>query len=148
MNISIDFRHPWSISDKVAHIERTDLNGKQARRVLAAITEEQSRLGLDLPRALDLESVWDRLVDYKLPFPAWPDTEADDEENGRNWKALDKVYRTLTAEAYELDRLRRYYERRTYRVKELDDLTREEWQEILPWELDMLNEFQRAKYGV
>lgn len=148
MKITIHFRHPWSDLDHVAHIQREDLNGKQARRVLAAIDEERTRLGLYLPCALDLESIWASLVDYKIPFPAWPGTEADDEDNKRNWRVLDKVYKALTAEQDNLDRLRRYYEPRTYSVKELDDLTREEWAQIEPIQIDILRDEERELYGV
>ena len=96
-------------------IERRDLIGNQARRVLEAIAEERARLHLDMPRGLDIETVWHTLVaDWYTPFPAWPGTAADDEENGRKWKALDKVYRALLAEEAALYQLWKRYERRAY----------------------------------
>lgn len=126
MNITIDFRHSWSISDKVAHIERTDLNGKQARRVLYAAHAQLSK---------------HKYFSLYSDFSWWCRNYAGEKDPLGDWLRACK-------ERDKLEALCRKYEPRTYRVKELDDLTREEWQEIAPWELDMLSDFQRAKYGV
>lgn len=126
MNITIDFRHPWSISDKVARIERNDLNGKQARRVLHAARAQLSR---------------DKYSSLFASFAWWCRSYAGEIDPLGDWlKACE--------ERRKLEELCRRYEPRTYTEKELDDLTRAEWDEIVPWELDMLDDFQRARYGV
>lgn len=123
MHITIDFRHPWSDMDKVARIQREDLTGKQARRVIQAAKAQLSR------------GVYSSLyVDY----PRWCSRYSG---NLDDW---DKACK----ERFRLEELCRRYEWRTYTTKELDELTAAEWAEIAPWYLDMLNEFQRKRYNV
>lgn len=124
MKISLDFRHPWSDLDHVAHIQREDLNGKQARRVISAAEEQLSK------------GVYSRLYadGYSWDFGNSKDPIGD--------------WRKACEERRRLEALCERYEWRTYTVKELDDLTREEWDCIDPWELCLLSDFERAKYRV
>lgn len=123
MEITIDFAHPWSDIHKVARIQREDLNGKQARKVL------------HVARALLSSNRYASLyVDYSYWCKCY-------EANLDTWTKYCK-------ERARLEELCRRYEPRTYTVKELDDLTRDEWNEIAPWEFDLLSDFERARYGV
>jgi len=126
MNITINFRHPWSMLDKVAHIQREDLNAKQARRVLAAA------------RGILAQHKYQSLY---ASFSWWCKWYAGEKDPLGDWEKARK-------ERDKLEALCRKYEPRTYRVKELDDLTRDEWNEVVPWELDLLSDYQRKKYGV
>jgi len=123
MNITIDFRHPWSVLDKVAHIQREDLKGKQARRVVSAARAELNK------------EVYSSLF---ASYTSWCELHKG---NIDTWNKARK-------ERARLEELCRRYEPRTYTVKELDDLTPAEWAEIVPWELDMLSDYERKKYGV
>lgn len=126
MNITIDFRHPWSDMDKVARIEREDLNGKQARRVVNAAKAELNK--------------W-RYLSLYANYSWWCTQYAGKNDPLGDWlKACE--------ERSKLEALCRRYEPRTYTEKELDDLTRDEWDEIPPWDIDFLSDNQRAKYGV
>lgn len=127
MKISLDFRHPWSDLDHVAHIQREDLNGKQARRVIEAAEAE---LGKSIYRNLYC-SFWD-----------WKQAHAKN--------AADPLseWEKAVQERYRLEALCKRYEWRTYTEKDLEDLTPEEWECVDPWDICILSDFERKRYNV
>ncbi len=112
MKVSIAFRHPqgW---DRVAHVERTDHAGRMAQAVI--------RIAKELRRSHKYAYVY---ADYG----AWKERYHADMDD---WKKA-------TNERAELDRIIRYYEPRTYTVKELEDLTDEELKAIEDYEAEIL----------
>lgn len=123
MNITIDFRHTWSDIDHVAHIQREDPVGRQARKVLAAAKAQLSR---DI-----YSSVFANYSHWCKKYSGSLDTWHKTCEERRN-----------------LEEVCRRYEPRTYTVKELDELTRDEWNCVDPWDIELLSDFERKKYGV
>lgn len=126
MKISIDFRHSWSF-DRVARIQREDLAGKMAVRVVNAINARLSEIAI--PCNTDSVRLWIGYVaqDSAETFPAWNDYTP---ENLAKWDRLRNARTSYNKERIELETLKRYYEPRTYYTKELDDLTAEELQAI------------------
>ncbi len=134
MKITIDFRHTWSF-DRVARIQREDLAGKMAVRVLNAINARLSEIAI--PYGADSVRLWHGYVaqDSAETFPAWNDYTP---ENLAKWHRLDKARARYNKERVELEKLREDYEQRTYYTKELDDLTAEELRAIDDTDAELL----------
>lgn len=126
MKISLDFRHTWSDLDHVARIQREDLNGKQARRVISAAKAQLSQ---------------GKYASLFSDYEWWCQQNAGSHDPLGDWLKACKERR-------KLEELCRRYEWRTYTEKELDDLTREEWDCVDPWDLCLLSDFERKRYGV
>ncbi len=119
MNVSIAFRHPqeW---DRVAHVERTDHAGRMAQAVI--------RIAKELRHS-------DKYASVYADFGAWKERY---NANLNDWTKA-------TNERAELDRIIRYYEPRTYTVKELDELTDEELKAINDYEAEILPSYLQER---
>ena len=98
-------KHPWSLLDRVACVERTDLTGKFAVKMIATIDKIMKEKGLH-----DLYADTHRWMErYHASLDGW-----------------------LAAcnERRRLEALRKRYEARTYRVKEIEELTVAEWSRL------------------
>lgn len=117
MKIIIEFRHPWSICDRVARIERTDKAGRMAQAVI--------RIAKELRHSDKYSSVFASYEKWTRKYSANPAKSLDEWE-----KATD--------ERSELDRIIKFYTPDTYTVKELEDLTPEELHAISDTEAELL----------
>lgn len=143
MRITIHFRHTWSMLDKVAHVQREDLAGKMAVRVINAINARLSEI--TIPCTTDSARLWTGYVaqDSAETFPAWNDYTP---ENLAKWDRLRNARTRYNKERAELEALIRYYEPRTYITKELDDLTADELRAIDDTDAELLpDRLQRVR---
>ena len=119
MKITIAFRHPQAW-DRVAHIERTDTAGRMAQAVI--------RIAREIRHSDKYELIY-------ADFSKWTE----------RYNATLDDWRKATEERDELDRIIRYYEPRTYTVKELDDLTDEELRAIDDFEAYVLPSYLQER---
>lgn len=117
MKITIDFKHSWSILDRVARIERTDHAGRMAQAVIKLATEIRYS---------------DKYSSVFADYAKWTSKYcADPAKNLDEWsKAI--------AERAELDRLIKFFTPDTYTVKEFEDLTPEELHAISDTDAELL----------
>ena len=99
-------KHSWSILDKVACVERTDLTAKFAAKMVRIIDEQMQQ-----ERIRDLHN----LLGYQ-----WKD----------RYHATSAEWAAMLREKHRLELLRARYVERTYRVKELEELTVAEWSRL------------------
>lgn len=119
MKITLHFRHPQAW-DRVAHIERTDTPARIAQAVISIAKEIRHS---------------DKYSAVYADYSKWTErynTTLDD-------------WRKTTEERDELDRIINYYERMTYTVKELNDLTDEELRAIDDFEAYVLPSYLQER---
>lgn len=145
MKVTINFRHSWSF-ERIARIQREDLAGKMAVRVVNAINMRLSEIAI--PSTADSVTLWDCYVARNSAdtFPEWPTEENDTPEQRDKWDRLSNARRRYHDERVELETLKRYYEPRTYTTKELDDLTADELRAIDDTDAELLpDRLQRVR---